>query len=257
MYSERCKFLGSGAIKVVALHGWFSDRRAYQAIWPFLNRNDFTWAFLDWRGYGSARALAGEHTMDEIASDVLGLIDELKWSTVSLVGHSMGGKAIQRVFTKAPERVNCLVGISPVPAGVVPFDEEGWALFSNAAEDPANRREILDMTTGRRLPRCWLDEMVENSLACSDRKAFADYLIAWAKTDFIAEVEGKQIPFLAIAGQHDPALGPETMRQTILTSYPKASLEVIGEAGHYAMDETPLLLVSLVEKYLAEINEKK
>jgi pimeloyl-ACP methyl ester carboxylesterase len=252
MYSERCRFIGSGPRKVIALHGWFSDRHAYKAIWRHLDREKFTWAFLDWRGYGTAKSVPGSHTMDEVAGDVIGLADELGWSKFYLVGHSMGGKAIQRVLSKVPTRVEAMAGISPVPAGEVPFDEEGWSLFSGAAEDPSKRRQIIDMTTGNRLPAKWLDSMVQWSLACSDKEAFGDYLLAWAKYDFSHEVEGSETRFLVVAGEHDPALGPETMRQTILTAFKNASLVSIAEAGHYAADETPLALVSTIEGFFLQ-----
>jgi pimeloyl-ACP methyl ester carboxylesterase len=69
----------------------------------------------------------------------------LGWDRFSVVGHSMGGSATQRVLADAPDRVERLIGISPVPAGGVPFDEQGWALFSGAAANPANRAAIIDL----------------------------------------------------------------------------------------------------------------
>ena len=76
----------------------------------------------------------------------------------------MGGKAIQRVLTRAPARVKKLVALTPVPACEVPFDEQGWALFSGAAENAANRYGIIDFTTGNRLSKTWIDQMVAYSL---------------------------------------------------------------------------------------------
>src|SRR5206468_8094930 len=161
----------------------------------------------------------------EIAGDALAAADELGWTSFSLLGHSMGGKAMQRVLADAPERVRRIVGVSPVPAGEVPFDADGWALFSGAADDPAKRRAIIDLTTGNRHTAVWLDAMVEYSLATSDRDAFGAYLEAWARTDFHAEIEGRDVALKAIAGAHDPALSADVMRQTFLAWYPRAELE--------------------------------
>lgn len=243
--------LGSGAHRVIVLHGWFGDRASFRKIQPYLNGDAFTYAFPDYRGYGEALDLTGEYTLAEIAGDVIALADKLGWETFSLVGHSMGGTAMQRVMLDAPGRVDRLVGVSPVPASGVPFDDDGWALFSGAAEEPAMRRAIIDLTTGNRLPGAWLDEMVEHSLRTSTVTAFRAYLDAWARTDFHAEVAGATTPALLIAGGHDPALSADAMRGTWLQWYPNAELVTFTDAGHYAMDETPLALVSAIERFLA------
>jgi pimeloyl-ACP methyl ester carboxylesterase len=243
--------LGNGPRRVIALHGWFGDHRAFAPVWPYLDLASFSYAFMDYRGYGGARSLSGQHTMDEIARDTLDLADALGWQRFSLVGHSMGGKAIQRVLVEAPDRVEKLVGINPVPASGVPLDEQGWALFSGAADNPDNRRVIIDFSTGNRLTSVWLDQMVATSLATSTRDAFADYLEAWAHGDFHERVVGKPVPVQVIVGAHDAALTADVMRATWLEWYPNAVLEVMPDAGHYPMDETPIALATLIERFLA------
>lgn len=152
--------VGTGPCHVIALHGWFGHAGGWG---PFVNSLDtqaFTCAFMDQRGYGSRRGSGGPYTLAQIAQDALALADALDWQHFALVGHSMGGAAIQAVLAEAPERVQALVGITPVPASGVPFDDASWAFFSNAATDPATRRAILDMTTGNRLTGTWLDAMM-------------------------------------------------------------------------------------------------
>jgi pimeloyl-ACP methyl ester carboxylesterase len=92
--------------------------------------------------------------------------------------------------------------------------------------------------------------MVDRSLKCSDAKAFRAWLDSWAGDDFRADVEGGAVPALAVAGELDPALSPELMRQTWMSWYPRAELVSLPCAGHYAMDETPLELISAVEDFL-------
>ena len=148
---------GSGPHRVIALHGWFGDRGAFRRVRPYLDEEAFTYAFPDYRGYGEARDLTGEYTLTEIAGDVSALADRLGWEEFSLLGHSMGGAVMQRVMLDAPGRVRRMVGVSPVPASGVPFDEQEWALFSGAADEPGNRRAIIDSSsragTARRCPR--------------------------------------------------------------------------------------------------------
>lgn len=242
--------VGEGAHTVLVLHGWFGSSRAWQALLPHLDREEFRYVFLDYRGYGARRGETGRFTIAEAASDVLAIADELGADRFSLLGHSMGGSVMQRVYADAPERVRALVGVSPVPAGGVPFDEQSWQLFSSAADSPGSRRAIVDFTTGNRLTGTWLDAMVRHSLDESDRDAFAAYLPAWAQTDFHTEIKGSEVPIQVIAGTHDPALGPQTIEATFGAWYPNLELVTFPDAGHYAMDESPVALATSVERFL-------
>ncbi|MFM9372196.1 alpha/beta fold hydrolase [Streptomyces sp. Da 82-17] len=242
--------LGSGPHKVFAVHGWFADRDAYAAVRADLDLESFTYALVDLRGYGEARGEAGAYTTAEGAADVLALADRLGWDRFSLVGHSMGGAVAQRVVAAAPERVRRLVGVSPVPASGVPLPPEQWELFASAAELADSRRAILDFTTGGSRPAAWLDRMVRRSFDRSDPKAFRAWLDSWARDDFHTEVDGSTVPALAVVGALDPALGAELMRQTWARSFVRAEVVELASAGHYAMDETPLQLVRVVEDFL-------
>jgi pimeloyl-ACP methyl ester carboxylesterase len=142
------------------------------------------------------------------------------------------------------------VGITPVPASGSPFDDAGWALFSGAAENAANRYAIIDFTTGNRLSPTWINQMVANSLASTAKAAFAAYLLAWAKTDFSAEVKGLPHPVHVIVGEHDQAITADAMKATYLAWYPNATLEILKNSGHVPMHETPVALATAVERFL-------
>lgn len=243
--------LGEGDHRVLCLHGWFGSSGGWGS-WPaLLDVSRFTYAFLDYRGYGQRKAETGDSTMDEIAADAIAVADELGWDRFSLIGHSMGGKAAARVLTKAPDRVERIVGVSPVPAGAVPFDQDSWALFEGAAQDDAKRAAIINITTGGKLSPRWIDGMVSYSVEHSTREAFAAYLVAWAKEDFAADLAGLDVPVQLIVGANDPAVGAPVMRQTWMKAFPNAELVELTDAGHYAMYETPVLSATLVEEFLS------
>ncbi|MFJ9815585.1 alpha/beta fold hydrolase [Streptomyces sp. NPDC101151] len=241
---------GDGAHKVFAVHGWFADRSAYAAVLPDLDRTAFTYALVDLRGYGKARDAVGSCTTAEAAVDLVELADRLGWGRFSVIGHSMGGTVAQRLLSVAPHRLRRIVGVSPVPASGLPLPGEQGVLFADAAHKPENRRTIIDFTTGGRRPAAWLDRMVDRSLERSDPKAFRAWLGSWAGEDFRADVEGCEVPALAVAGELDPALSPALMRETWMSWYPRARLAALPGAGHYAMDETPLELIRVVEDFL-------
>ena len=242
--------VGNGPIKVIALHGWFGSGAGWGPFMHVLDEKRFTYAFMDYRGYGGSKNIAGEFTMKEIAADTLALADRLGWKQFNLIGHSMGGKAIQHVLADAPARVRRLVAVTPVPAAEVPFDEAGWKLFTSAAKSPEARKAILNFSTGNRLSEAWLDRMLRHSIDNSTEQAFAAYLLAWAKGDFSARIKGNPVPVLVIAGEHDAALTADVMRGTYLQWYPNAKLEIMSNAGHYPMDETPVALATTIERFL-------
>ncbi|MER7110565.1 alpha/beta fold hydrolase [Streptomyces sp. NPDC000229] len=242
--------IGDGPHHVLAVHGWFADRAAYAPVVPDLDRTAFSYVLVDLRGYGEAKDAPGAYTTAEAAGDLLALADRLGWDRFSVVGHSMGGSVAQRVLAAAPDRIRRLVGISPVPAAGLLMPPEQWELFAGAAENPGNRRTIIDITTGGNRPAAWLDRMVRRSMDRSDPTAFRAWLDSWAREDFHAEVAGSDVPALAVAGALDPALGAQLMSRTWLRCYPKGLVTELPRAGHYAMDETPLELIRVVEDFL-------
>ncbi len=242
--------VGSGGHRVLALHGWFGSARGWGSLPDYLDGSTYTYVFMDLRGYGSRKQVTGDFTMEEAAADAVALADELAWDRFSLVGHSMGGMAIQHVLLQAPDRVRRLVGLNPVPATGVPFDDDGWALFSGAAGNRDNRAAIINFTTGARLTKTFIDQVVQRSLDDSAVEAFAAYLQSWAKTDFSHRVRGNEAAVKVMAGEHDPALSAQVMEQTWLALYPNAELEVLRGAGHYPMFETPVALATSIEEFL-------
>ena len=80
--------VGAGAKKVLVLHGWFGDHTVWAPTYPFLDTKQFTYAFVDYRGYGTSRGMAGEHTMKEIAADAIALADKLGWQSFSAVSYT-------------------------------------------------------------------------------------------------------------------------------------------------------------------------
>ncbi|MDT9695046.1 alpha/beta hydrolase [Streptomyces sp. P17] len=241
---------GDGAHKVFAVHGWFADRSAYASVLPDLDVTSFTYALVDLRGYGEAKDAVGMYSTAEAAQDLLELADRLGWERFSVVGHSMGGSVAQRLMGLAPGRLRRIVGVSPVPASGLPLPAEQWELFADSAHLPEHRRTIIDFTTGGVRPAAWLDRMVRRSLEVSDPKAFRAWLDSWAGEDFHAEVAGVRVPALAVAGRLDPALSAGLLRETWRRWYPYGEVRELSGAGHYAMDETPLELIQVVEAFL-------
>ncbi len=244
--------VGSGPHTVFCLHGWFGSADGWGVLPDYLDPEAFTYVFTDNRGYGARLAEEGDYSLDEVAQDVLDLADELGAQTFSLIGHSMGGAEVLRVLAKAPERVRKLIGIAPVGAEPVPLDDAGHDLFFGAVDDRARRVAIIDFTTGNRLTSRWIEEVADWSLTHSTPAAFHGALVAWTSPDFLAQVAGASTPMLVIAGAHDPALGEATVRATWEPNFPRCTIEVMDNAGHYPMFETPVALATSIERFLRD-----
>ena len=246
--------VGSGKEKVLILHGWFGDYKVWEPTFNSLDKEIFTYVFIDYRGYGKSKDMTGNYSMSEIASDAIALTIDLGFTNFHVVGHSMGGMAIQRLIVDIDDRkhIKSAVGIDPVPACGAQLEGESWALFEGAIMSDENRYNILDFTTGKRNSTQWLNYMVARSRASTTVDAFAGYLNAWVKDNFVEETKGLETPFLVCIGEHDLAFSKEAMEGTYLEWLPNSSLEIIANAGHYPMQEAPVNLATVMESFLKE-----
>lgn len=92
--------------------------------------------------------------------------------------------------------------------------------------------------------------MVECSHATTTEGAFAGYLNAWVKENFVDEAKGLETPTLICIGEHDLAFSKEAMEDTYLAWLPNSQLEIIANAGHYPMQETPVNLATVMEGFM-------
>ncbi|BEN39862.1 alpha/beta hydrolase [Serratia nevei] len=242
---------GRGDRGVIVLHGWFGDHTVYEPMMAYLDAASFTYAFADFRGYGASREQTGTYNTDEMVGDIVALADALNWRSFDVVGHSMGGKIAQLIAARHPERVRSAIGLTPVPASGLEVDAEAWRLFERATTDDEHRRMLVDFSTGGRLPPCWVDMIVQRSRAACDQTVFAHYLQSWAKDNRSAETHGCPVPLLLLIGQHDPAQTRPIMEHTCLAWFDNVQLVVLEGSGHYPMQETPVYLTQVIERYLS------
>lgn len=242
--------IGEGNTKVLIFAGWMGDYTVFNPTLSLWDTSKYSIAFMDYRGYGKAMDQAGDFTLDEIASDGLASADALGWDKFHVIGHSMGGMVVQKLALLAPDRIQTVTGVAPVPASGFPMDADGKALFEGAIESPENRKQILDFTTGNQNDESWLNKMVEDSLATTTKDAYGKYLAAWSGTDFSSEVSSLKMPFFVIVGEHDLAITKEAMEQTYGKWISNCQITTLEKCGHYPMQENPQGLVTKIEAFI-------
>ena len=92
------------------LHAFPLNRSMWSGeLMALLQDGRFRLVALDWRGFGESDTTVGISTMEQLADDVAGLMDELGMQNAILCGLSMGGYAAFAFLRKYPERVKGLI----------------------------------------------------------------------------------------------------------------------------------------------------
>ena len=97
-----------GAGPIVLIHGFPLTGAMWDDQLPGL-ADSYHLIVPDLRGHGATEAPPGPYSMQQMADDVLALLDGLGVERAAVVGLSMGGYVAIQMVTQAPERVSALV----------------------------------------------------------------------------------------------------------------------------------------------------
>ena len=88
---------------IVLSHGVTLSNRTWVKQFEALPKEGFRVVAFDHRGHGDSEAGTSGHSIDNLADDVRTVLDELDIRDAVIVGHSMGGIAVEAYVTRHPD----------------------------------------------------------------------------------------------------------------------------------------------------------
>ena len=228
-------------VPVVMLHGVTDSWRSFEHVLPHLP-DDIRAIAVTQRGHGDAPKPDSGYLIEDLAGDVVDLLDDLGIERAIILGHSMGSWVSQRVAIDHPERVLGVVlagSFSPRP-GAYP-EMQAFAAEMMAVRDPVTdkiARDFQESTIVSPLPPGQMDEFVLESLKVPARvwnQTFAGFL----EVDHSEGLPQLAAPALLVWGEQDAFISRETQDE-LLATLPDARLEVYENVGHAVHWEQPL-----------------
>lgn len=215
----------------------------------------FTVLRFDTRGHGGTDAPAGAYTFDQLADDVLGLLDALKIGRTHFCGLSMGGMIGQHLALKAPDRIDRLVladTTSRMPAEAAPL----WAERIRIAGEKGTGA-LVESTLARWFTETWraahpeVMEKIGGLIRATPAAGYIGCAHAIARIDVTDRLDGIKAPTLVIVGRDDVGT-PPAMAEAIAAAIPGARLAVIPEASHLSNIEQADVFNRLLLDFLTE-----
>ena len=211
----------------------------------------------DTRGAGFSEKIRGTLKIDTMTDDLIALLDALRIKEkVALAGTAVGGAIALHTAYRFPQRVAAAIVTSPatsiaaanrdaVLARVAKFESEGVrTVFDATAANgyPEELRGDEGRFAGFRAR--WL---------ANDPASFAAIYRMLADMDLTPEFSAIKSPVLVIGGEFDRGRPPAVVELTA-KAIPGAQYKVLP-TGHYAALQTPELIASTINEFLAQVSE--
>ena len=208
----------------------------------------------DNRGIGESEIPPGPYTVEELAGDAVGVLDEVGVERAHVVGASLGGFGAQALAAEWPGRVDRLVLACTSLGGddAFPLPEGTRRLMAEApllAPEVALRR-LVENALAPGAPAALVDEIFAYRQAHPpDPTGWAAQAAAGALWDADGRCEKIAAPTLVVTGLADRVVDPRNS-DLLAARIPDARLEVIEGAGHVLFWERTEDFAALVEGFL-------
>ena len=250
---------------VVCLHGWPQHWYLWREVIGPLADAGYRVVCPDLRGFGWTEAPRRGYEKDQLATDVLALLDSLGVERAKLIGHDWGGWVGYLLCLRAPERIERYLALNILPpfVRVSPAALLGawrfwyqWVLASPVLGKHAAAR--LARLSEAQAARVGFPARI---FTPGEREAFlgqfAEPERAWATVQCYRTFQLRELgpllagryrhpdyqtPTLLLFGDRDVAQDPRNLRG-IDERVPSFRYELIEGCSHFIVDERPALVV--------------
>lgn len=236
---------GSGRGALVFIHGLGGRLETWQ---PVLQRlaalTGHTLVALDLRGFGKSQEPSSLPGLDDFATDVTSVMDDIGVDEALLVGSSMGGMVAVRTASRAPGRVKGLVLADTGPR--VRVDKR--LLYRALKGDTSALKTIVERVSLRLSKRT----PTLTSLFSGNPDYVLGVLERVEEEDISMEVALLDKPLLVLVGREDPVTPPSLAAELAALSM-RARLELIPGARHLSHVDNPSLFAQLTARFADEV----
>tara|TARA_R110000868_G_scaffold6550_2_gene36944 strand:- start:7713 stop:8648 length:936 start_codon:yes stop_codon:yes gene_type:complete len=243
--------LGTGPV-LLLVHGWAASADFFDALAERLSA-DFRVIIPDLRAHGLTPSGPAPLSMDLLASDLNGLVEELALTNIVVLGWSMGATVVWRLFARyGHDRFAGLVIEDMSPRILNSGD---WTLGMSTGLDIAGSgrateamRSNWSAYAAAFAPRMFArgraenePEMIEHVIARlsqRDGQDMADLWLSMASQDLRDALPAMNLPTLITYGERSEAYGPETSRY-LVEALPDAQTIAFSKSGHAPHLEEP------------------
>ena len=220
---------------LVLLHGFPLDHHLWDDIAPLLE-DRFDLILPDLRGFGESTTVDAPYSMDDYASDIAGLLDQLGIQKAAIAGHSMGGYVALAFARLYPERVNGLALISSQVLADPPDRKEGrYKSAADVAEKGIGG--VVEAMTSKFTSDARLQTIARSIMEKQKPDAYIGALKAMAeRTDSTSLLSTFKFPVLVVHGEAD-ALIPVARAHEAKAALPDSYYVELKDTGHVPMLE--------------------
>ncbi|EPR69045.1 alpha/beta fold hydrolase [Cyclobacterium qasimii] len=250
--------LGKGKEVLLFSHGYLMNNTMFNGQMDKFKANFRCIAF-DHRGHGQSEIATNGYSLDNLTTDVICLIEELKLGSVHFVGMSTGGFVGMRLAIRRPELLKSLILMDTSAE-----EEEknakkknylllwivnhfGWyPVIGKAMSILFHKSFLLDKSNQLEVKK-WRKILMSQNI-----KALIPFgKMIFERDSVLGKLVDIKVPTAVIVGEKDVATPPASNKR-IADSIPNADYFTIPDAGHSAVIEKPEEVFKAMREFYAK-----